>query len=562
MKIKKIGSIEKKEIKKILKELYNTTIKMATKEQWKNVFLNTIINYAQTELNIVTETGGDGGSGGGGTGGGGTGGGGTGYTQGANMKIADWYDSETQVHLDILIYYIDGGWWPLRKVNSAIEIKPSGANIVSELNSKISNLSIPDGITIAAPDTDLFGLYSPGNFPVASFLQIADYYKWENDTFVLKNSGGGDTGIVPGSSRMGVDIVLISWDGLEGHDFNSDNPNTPPNGVDEGAWKLQNNRRTRERAGICQYKNTMDRLIPWYGKKHSPVTVPIYYGENYNGSAWTFNTHYVNVDYSFDYGETEMSQEIAYCNNAGVAALCFCYYPNDASYANKRTLFENNQNKGNLKMMVYVEPVSDQGNINYIVDKMRESYWYKVDGKPVLILQEGNASTQTAAYQAAFNSRGGTGAIYFILLSSGYASSVPEPFSANCIYTQFNGGNDGFRSYIASAQRSKKVIANITTGLQNLGTRIGVPGETAGYANHRATLEEVQDRFADLYDWMGETRPSGTGINRDDSPFVLGYAGNEVCESGRPILPTKNATTGNIEKELLDTVEYYFKKSV
>ncbi len=32
-------------------------------------------------------------------------------------------------------------------------------------------------------------------------------------------------------------------------------------------------------------------------------------------------------------------------------------------------------------------------------------------------------------------------------------------------------------------------------------------------------------------------------------------------ESGRPLVPTKNATTGAIEKELLDTVEYWFKKS-
>lgn len=369
-----------------------------------------------------------------------------------------------------------------------------------------------------------------------------------------------------GTSRIGVDIICISWDGLEGHDYNSDNPNTPSSGNSQAEWNLQNTRRTMERAGIHAFKDSADRLIPWYGTSISDVLVPIYSNQRYGTSGWEYDVNYRTASHSFDYGQTQMNQDITYAINAGVAAWCFVYYKSNAIYSNKRILFENTPsiNKGIMKMICYPEEILEQVDVDHICGQMLQSYWYKIGGRPVLVLQEGTGKSgeQASAYQAKYTALGGTNNIYFVYLGGyGYPAIVPEPFEASCIYTLGNGGNGGLRGTVQWANRNKKICPSFTTGLQNYAYRLGTHSEEKPQATYRATLEECQARLADLNTWMGETRPSGSGINKDDVPFVLAYAWNEVCEGGRPIMPTKNASTGVIEKELLDTVEYWFKKS-
>lgn len=383
-------------------------------------------------------------------------------------------------------------------------------------------------------------------------------------TFRADGSDPLQTTVTPpstGTNRMGRDIVVLSWDGLEGHDYNSDNPNVPPPGADQGAWMLQNNRRTKERAAIHAFKDIYDRIIPHFGVNNSVSQSPLYYNA-VNNQGWQMETTYRDVSWSFDYGTAQMTADNNYANAAGIAAWCFVYYLDDATLGNKRVLFENSTTKGNIKMTLYVEEILDTPNLNSICGKMLQSYWYKIDGRPVLILEESKAAAQTATYQYIYSSLGGVGNIYFVYLSSGYATNVPNPFEANCVYTLFNGGNDGFRNAIQGANRDngKKIIPSFTTGLQNLAFRLGVPNDYGPSAYHRATLEECQARLGDLHAWLGEPNGKG-GTNGDDCEFVLGYPWNEVGESARPIMPTRNATTGAIEKELLDTVEYWFKKS-
>lgn len=169
--IKKLNTKERFEMILLLLDLEpKCTNKMATKQQYYKMFLNSLRERADFLLNgsiedpIVIDPNPT-------------------FQQGDNFKIGDWDDTPSGVHLNHVIYYLNSQWWLVRVTDNGNSIEASGINLLTD--TKTSNINIPSGIVISSPETQIGGLVAPDNFPFASMLAVlGENYEMQGTKFI------------------------------------------------------------------------------------------------------------------------------------------------------------------------------------------------------------------------------------------------------------------------------------------------------------------------------------------------------------------------------------------
>ena len=336
-------------------------------------------------------------------------------------------------------------------------------------------------------------------------------------------------------------VGLIMWDGFY-TDYGNNNENVALQ-YDRFINVVQKNRvifTKLKEAGIFK--------CPFYTKNIPPTPLTWYGGDN--ESQYKKNSDMVTVE--FNYNQSVMDAQIDYARQGKIDYLAFCHYANESPLSIGRRLFASSTRRGNMKMCFF-DP-----NLGYnqkqtaadIAAEMRKGYYMRIDGKPLLYINEGK-DAEFNLIKAAFGGeifRIATGAdVYYYPTATGLNNALGGA-KYNWVGYGFGNTHD-YNSVIAQMQDG---WAEFKRSFPN---KLHIPTMSTG------TLNYVYVNFANRQNYINQPTTSqlATAINifkaelqNPNTPTGLVYAGNEWGENANGLFPTQNAN-GSLDTSVLNT---------
>ena len=359
---------------------------------------------------------------------------------------------------------------------------------------------------------------------------------------------------ITSSDKIKIPVGAIMWDGWYRDYWNDENPQ----------YDLLINHVSKSRLVATEYMDQF-RVLPFYGQYHEPENITIRYNVKWSPELErnTYDVMERAVQVRYDKTQADCDREIQYYADAGFDFFCFNYYNSDSPLSEARLQFVNSENKRGIKMTFMLASNRNDTEINYITDLMLKDYWFKIDNKPVLYF--GNRDMQDLPkYKSAYSAKGG-GEIYVVYYSMGGA---PGDFSqylqfranAGSSYTLFVGektAEEFIQAEVEARDNWMKqfkitdinLIPTLSTGFENLHNRSSLDLNKAVTVG-KASLPQIEQKLELMKKFIKE-HPTKV-------PAVLWYAGNEILESGNPIVPTKGRD-GSIDTSMLDTIKKHLE---
>jgi len=399
--------------------------------------------------------------------------------------------------------------------------------------------------------------------------------------------------IVPIKNKITIPIGAIMWDGwYEDYQLN------PRTGISGNPYERGINQASSLRWDLTEFASL--NVVPFYGQQNlTPETIEIITKVTWNPTLGEneYETTHKKVTCKFDRSQAAFDKEIGFALDAGIDYMAFNWYsPYDTPMAEGQRKFVDSNNRETMKMCYLSGPIgwNIPINVDYITDRMLESYYQQIDGKPLLFVNDdwlnqtyaGTTILQSIMNSYASKSRGGS--IYVVYMSGGRDYPTDESKYSNhrmscaSIYTTY--GVEGYgprphtqimddevrlREYFIK-NSGRDIIPVVTTGFVNANKRseIGLLDPINYYNNYTeaATTSQMDTKMTNLISFI-ENNPTRTKA-------ILFYAWNENSESGNPICPTLTSGTTSINvsslnvsgsnsgvnRATLDKVKQYCKK--
>jgi hypothetical protein len=374
----------------------------------------------------------------------------------------------------------------------------------------------------------------------------------------LTDDGGG---IVdpPTGDKIYVPIGAFRWDG-----FYDDYLLTPRQGIGGQTYGQGINITSSLRVDLTEFASA--NVVPFYGEQNLPTqTIPIIDVNSLTYNPVTdqndFTTFNKNVTCKFNLTPTAMEKEIGFAKDAGIDFWAFLWYsPYDSPLGEAAHKFIQTANKQGLKMCYTSGPIGwNIGlNIDYMTDKMIQSYYQKIDGKPLFFCNTG--WPHLSAVQASYSAKSGGGQLYVCELG-GYNNYPSTSNDASSIYITvgLREAADGFiselpHSKITSTEiaernafmnnSNKDIIPCVTTGAENYQRRSSLNSPPVEYWTARASNADMDAKHTALISFVNAN---------PRCKAVVYYSWNENSESGNPICPTLAAGTSSVNVATINT---------
>lgn len=358
--------------------------------------------------------------------------------------------------------------------------------------------------------------------------------------------------------KINIPMGAIFWDNWE-RDYWADN------GLSRD--RIEQNHIGKNRLAATEWKHKFPNIVPFYGQHTEPENILITYNVKWDASlgrnAYDEATKAVTV--KFDRTNEDRDREFKYYADAKFKWLCFNYYSDDSYLSTTRRHFVATSNKYGLKMTFMLATNRSDQEVDYITSLMMQDYWFKIDGKPVLYFNSGNYPEEQR-YRNALRNKGG-GELYLVyyafggvpgdvndLLSkrpqacSAYSQSSDDRTPQGLITTEVNSR----KAWMSQFSHLFDYIPVLTVGFEELGLRTSLdqprgPGVQACSAADLETKCKLVIEDLKVY-------------NKDSQKLraILWYAGNEILETGNPLVPSKRID-GSINTENLDAISKYIE---
>ncbi len=279
----------------------------------------------------------------------------------------------------ILVAKLLGGQYYLLQTNKERSYYvPRGIDLLQDKRTK-KNESIPNNIV--SLKSELGGLYPPANFPEAEIIRLG-YYKNEQSEYIPKAINPTiqiTEKVTPPIITYPKDIVLSYWI-QDANDWLNCDPINPyyPN-CNSFGYIAQSN------GAMGRIKNFMRRDLtkpPFYATYH-PVK-SIVGGDGSTG----------DTDYNVTFNQEAFDKTLAYAYECGAKAFEFYFYDNDADVS-EHIKFNQTTNSPYKDFVQYHYAIGSMGytavtTMNRIVSHMSQSRYYKINKRPVLVIDNPN----------------------------------------------------------------------------------------------------------------------------------------------------------------------------
>ncbi|MDP1814393.1 MAG: hypothetical protein Q8K92_08090 [Leadbetterella sp.] len=442
-----------------------------------------------------------------------------------------------------------------------------GKNLLSDARTKVtgaSNGTPPATLSnqvigeLVSGNSDIGGLAAPATFKDGVMI-AKGYVKNNQGEWVL---GEGQTPIPieppvvvdPVVDKIKIPVGAIMWDGWYRDYWNDANPK----------YDVLINHVSKSRLVATEWMEKF-RVVPFYGQYHEPEKIKIRYNVRWSQELGrnVFDEMERDVRVRYDKTQADTDREIQYYAEAGFDFLCFNYYNSDSPLSEARLQFVNANNKRGMKMTFMLAAKRSDAEINYITELMLREYWFRIDNKPVLYFNKEDM-LDLAKYKAAYAAKGG-GEIYVVYYEMGgypgdfgeyqkyranagssYSLFIGQATADMLIKAEVNARNTWVGQY---KHTQIGLIPVLTTGFENLHNRTSLDLEQGAFVE-KATLPQIEQKLELLKVFIKE--------HPEKVPAVLWYAGNEILESGNPIVPTKRKD-GSIDTSMLDTIKKHLE---
>lgn len=397
----------------------------------------------------------------------------------------------------------------------------------------------------------------------------------------------GEIIVPPTTDKVYVPIGAIMWDG-----WYEDYQLTPRTGISGTPYDQGINQTSSLRVDLTEFSSL--NLVPFYGQQGlTPEDIIILANGYWNGTENVFDEVHKNVTCKFDRSQTAFDKEIGFALDAGIDYMAFNWYsPYDTPMAEGQRKFVASTNRSTMKMCYLSGPIgwNITANVEYITDRMMETYYQKIDSKPLLYVNDdwlnqtyaGTTILQLIKNSYSTKSSGGT--IYVVYMSGGRDYPTDESkysthgMSGASIYVTYAVGDPTPRSharlmddevslrnnFIQSSGRD--IVPVITTGFVNLSKRSSLVGGDNNNYTEIATGGQMDTKMTNVISFINN--------NPTRAKSLLFYAWNENAESGNPICPTLTSGTtsvtvsslnvassnSGVNRATLDKVKQYCKK--
>lgn len=427
-----------------------------------------------------------------------------------------------------------------------------GRNLLTDTRTKVSPTATVAVASIASSTSAIGGLAAPQNFPEAEFLKLG-YTKntqgeYVKPTVPISTPPVSNTPVSP-TNKISIPVGAIMWDGWH-YDYWADA---------HPRYDLLINHVSKSRLVATEWMDKFS-VVPFYGQYHAPENIKIRYNVRWSQELGrnTYDEMERSVQVRYDKTQADCDREIQYYADAGFDFFCFNYYNSDSPLSEARLQFVASPNKRGIKMTFMLASQRSSEEINYITDLMQQDYWLKIDNKPVLYFNAKDME-DLPKYKAAYAAKGG-GDIYVVYYSMGgypgeFAEYQKYRASAGSSYTLFIGQGTADMLIKAEAEARNTwmgqykntqigLIPVLSTGFENLHNRSSLDATQAQYVE-KATLPQIEQKLELMKAFIKE--------HPEKVPAILWYAGNEILESGNPIVPTRRKD-GTINTSMLDTI--------
>jgi hypothetical protein len=417
-----------------------------------------------------------------------------------------------------------------------------------------------------------------------------DFYGGRFHAYITDDEG--EVIVPPTTGKVDVPIGAIMWDG-----WFEDYQLTPRTGLSGTPYERGINQASSLRWDLTEFDEL--NVVPFYGQQGlTPETIEIITKVTWNPTLGEneYETVNKNVTCKFDRSQTAFDKEIGFALDAGIDYMAFNWYsPYDTPMAEGQRKFVSSLNRSTMKMCYLSGPIgwNIPLNVEYITDRMMETYYQKMDGKPLLFVNDDwlnqtfNGTTILQLVKNSYASKSSGGTIYVVYMSGGrdYPNTDPKysthGMSCASIYTTFGVEGYGPRPHtqimddearlrnVFLRSSGRDIIPVITTGFVNASKRseIGLLDPTNYYDNYteKATSAQMDTKMTNVISFINSTPRAKS---------LLFYAWNENSESGNPICPTLTSGTtsvtvsslnvsgsnSGVNRTLLDKVKQYCKK--
>ncbi len=374
----------------------------------------------------------------------------------------------------------------------------------------------------------------------------------------------------PTTDKVYVPIGAIMWDG-----WYEDYRDTPRTGISGTPYDVGINQTESLRFDLTQFSSL--NLVPFYGQQNlTAENINIITKVTYNPSLGYNTYEYTNknVTCKFDRSQTAFDKEIGFALDAGIDYMAFNWYsPYDTPMAEGQRKFVASTNRSTMKMCYLSGPIgwNIPANVDYITDRMMETYYQKIDSKPLLFVNDDwlnqtyAGTTILQLIKNSYSTKSGGGTIYVVYMSGGRDYPTDESkysthgMSGASIYTTY--GVEGYgprphsqiiddeirlREYFLN-NSGRDIIPVITTGFVNCSKRseIGLLDPSNYYDNYTeaATGTQMDTKMTNVISFINSNTRAKS---------LLFYAWNENSESGNPICPTLTTGTTSVDVSALN----------
>jgi hypothetical protein len=479
----------------------------------------------------------------------------------------------------ILVAKLLDGKYHLMQTNAARSYYVArGKNLLNDSRTKRplapnGGTNTSDGIiaSIVSGNSDIGGLATPASFK-DGVMTAKGYVKNNEGEWVFdRDAGHSDQTPVPQTpvpqtpvtqppvvdpvaDKIKIPVGAIMWDGWYRDYWNDANPK----------YDVLINHVSKSRLVATEWMEKF-RVVPFYGQYHEPEKIKIRYNVRWSQELGrnVFDEMERDVRVRYDKTQADTDREIQYYAEAGFDFLCFNYYNSDSPLSEARLQFVNAHNKRGMKMTFMLASKRSDAEINYITDLMLREYWFRIDNKPVLYFNREDM-LDLAKYKAAYAAKGG-GDIYVVYYEMGgypgdfgeyqkyranagssYSLFIGQATADMLIKAEVNARNTWVGQY---KNTQIGLIPVLTTGFENLHNRTSLDAVQGTFVE-KATLPQIEQKLELLKVFIKE--------HPEKVPAVLWYAGNEILESGNPIVPTKRKD-GSIDTSMLDTIKKHLE---
>lgn len=461
------------------------------------------------------------------------------------MQIGHW-DSQNRI---LVLFPIEGKYYLMQRDGNFSYYVARGKNLLNDPRTVLTRIAIP---AIESGESGLGGLQKPSNFPESKFLALG-YEINANGEYVKI----GTNPTPEPSNKIKIPVGLIMWDNWE-HDYWNET-----NDMD----KLLINHISRNRYSATFWGDKFD-LVPFYGQHTSPEKIMIRYNVKWDPQLGknTYDSLQKEVRVKFDKSPADTEREVKYYRDAGFDFMAFNYYSDDSYLSETRRDFVAMQNKLGMKMTFKLQNGRRDSEIDYITTLMTKDYWFNIDNKPVLYLNDGDF-VDLPKYKNSLKAKNGKD-IYVVYYGfNGYPGDwgdyQAKRNDAISAYNTTIGGYSTHEQLIVKEVSDRnnwmaqfkathvKLIPILSLGLENLDLRtdMGSGGKPVGIIE-AANLDQV-NRKNDLIKDFIKQYP-------DKVPAILWYSGNEILEGGKSLVP-KKLKNGTIDTSILDTISKHLE---